>query len=129
MENLRAARPDEAAIRGEGGRRPSCRNRRRADEASGPDRGHAAIRRPGPRRLEADPRTSSAPCYVVGDCRTWRRRVAEEYAAELTGRRVGGQDLQDRAPLTLPHGWEEALGRGRGGGRKKKRKSSYETRD
>ena len=127
MENLRASHPCHAAIRGDVCRDPSCGNGRRADKASGPDRGRSAIWRPVPRRLEHNPRTSNAPCQIIGNSRTGARRTADENSGEISRGRVDCQNLQQCAPLTLPKGGEQALRRRRGNGSEKKKQGGNDT--
>jgi hypothetical protein len=109
LENLRASHPCDAAVRSDVCRDPSCDNRRRANEVSGPERGRSAICRPVPRRLEHEPRSSNAPCQIIGNSRTGARRTAEENSGEIS-RSVDCQNLKQRATLTLPNGGEQALG-------------------
>ena len=97
------------AIRGDGCRDPSCGKGRRADKASEPDRGHSAIERPRPRRLERDPRASNASCQISGNCRARACRTSDENSAEISSSRIDPQNLQERALLTLPNGGEQAL--------------------
>ena len=126
MENLRASHPCHAAIRGDVCRDPSCGNGRRADKASGPDRGRSAIWRPVPRRLEHNPRTSNAPCQIIGNSRTGARWTADENSGEISCR-VDRQNLQQRAPLTLPNGGKQALRRRRSSRCEKKKQSRDDT--
>ena len=126
LENLRASHPCHAAIRGDVCRDPSCGNGCRADKASGPDRGRSAIWRPVPRRLEHNPRASNAACQIKGDSWTGARRTADKDSGEIS-RRVDRQNLQQRAPLTLPNGREQALGRRRSSGCEKKKQSGDDT--
>src|SRR5256886_6326754 len=84
MENLRASHPCHAAIRGDVCRDPSCGNGRRADKASGPDRGRSAIWRPVPGRLEYDPKASNASYQIIRNSRTWTRRTADENTCEIS---------------------------------------------
>ena len=125
-ENLRSSQPYHAAIRGNGCCDPSCYNGRRVDKAPGPDRGRSAIWCPRPRRLEDDPRASNASCQIIGNCRTYACRATDENSAEISSR-VAPQNLQERTPLTLPNGGQHALGRSRGSGCDKKKKSGDDT--
>jgi hypothetical protein len=127
LKNLRASHPDHAAIRGNVCRDPSCGNRRGADKAPGPGRGYPAIGRPSPRRLECDPRGSNASDQIVGNSRTWARRGIDENSGEISSCRVSPQNLQERAPLTLPNGRYQALGRRRSGGCDEKKQSGDDT--
>jgi len=126
LENLRTSHPCHAAIRGDVCRDPSCGNGRRADKASGPNCGRSAIWRPVPRRLEHDPRAPHAPCQIIGNSWTGARRTADKDSGEIS-RRVDRQNLQQRAPLTLPNGGEQALGRRRSSGCEKKKQSGDDT--
>jgi hypothetical protein len=123
LENLRASHPCQATIRGDVCHDPRCCDGRRADKASGPDRGRSAIWRPIPRRLEYDPRTSNASCRIIGNCGTWTRRAADENSGEISRGRVDRQNLQERAPLTLPNSGYQALGRRRSNRYEKKKHS------
>jgi hypothetical protein len=127
LEGLRASHPYRAAIRADVCRDPSCGNGRRADKASGPDRGRSAIWRPVPRRLEHDPRAANAPCQIIGNSRTGARRAADENSGEISRSRVDRQNLQQRAPLTLPNGGKQALRRRRSSGCEKKKQSRDDT--
>jgi hypothetical protein len=123
LENFRASHSDHAAIRADIRRDPFRNNCRRADEASGPDRRYSAIWRPIPRRLEYDPRTTNASCRIIGNCGTWTRRAADENSGEISRGRVDRQNLQERAPLTLPNSGYQALGRRRSSRYEKKKHS------
>jgi hypothetical protein len=103
LENFRASHPCHAAIWSDVCRDPSCDNGCRADKASIPDGGRSAICRPVPRRLECDPRSANASCEIVGYPRTSARRTADEYSREISRSGVDRQNLQHRAPLTLPN--------------------------
>jgi hypothetical protein len=94
LENLRTSHPCYAAIRGDVYRDPSCGKGRRADKASGPDRGRSAIWRPVPRCLEHDPRAPHAPCQIIGNSRTGARRTADKDSGEISCGRVDRQNLQ-----------------------------------
>jgi hypothetical protein len=102
LENLRASHPCHAAIRGDVCRDPSCGNGCRADKASGPNRGRSAIWRPVPRRLEHDPRAANTAYQIIGNSRTGARWTADENSGEISCG-VDRQNLQQRAPLTLPN--------------------------
>jgi hypothetical protein len=127
LENLCASRPYHAAIRSDVCRDPPCGDRRGADKAPGPGRGHAAIWRPRPRRLECDPRTSNASYQVIGNSRTCARRGIDENPGEISSCRFGPQNLQNRATLTLPDGGYQALGGRRSSGCDKKKKNGDDT--
>lgn len=126
LENFRASHPCHAAIRGDVCHDPRCCDGRRADKASGPDRGRSAIWRPIPRRLERDPRTANAAHQIIGNSRTGARRTADENPGEIS-RRIDRQNLQQRAPLTLPNRGEQALRRRRGNRCEKKKQSRDDT--
>jgi len=102
VEDFSAARPDHAAVRADRGRGPSGDDRRRGDETPAPDRGDAAIRRPRPRGLEADPWAANASGHIVGDDWARCRRIAEEHAAEIADPGIAGENLQQRAALAAP---------------------------
>jgi hypothetical protein len=127
LENLRASHPCQATIRGDVCHDPRCCDGRRADKASGPDRGRSAIWRPIPRRLERDPRTANAAHQIIGNSRTGARRAADENSGEISRSRVDRQNLQQRAPLTLPNGGKQALRRRRSSGCEKKKQSRDDT--
>jgi hypothetical protein len=120
LEDFRASHSYHAAIRTDVRRDPSRNNCRRANEASGPDGRYSAIWRPIPRRLEYDPSASNASCGIIGNCGTWTRRAADENSGEIS-RRVDRQNLQQRAPLTLPNSGYQALGRRRSSRYEKKK--------
>jgi hypothetical protein len=103
LENFRASHPCHAAVWSDVCRDPSCGNGCRANKASIPDRGRSAICRPVPRRLECNPRSANAPCEIVGYPRTSARWSADEYSREISRSGVDRQNLQHRAPLTLPN--------------------------
>src|SRR4029450_9218794 len=126
LENLRASHPCQATIRGDVCHDPRCCDGRRADKASGPNRGRSAIWRPIPRRLERDPRTANEAHQIIGNSRTGARRTADENPGEIS-RRIDRQNLQQRAPLTLPNRGEQALRRRRGNRCEKKKQSRDDT--
>ena len=103
LENFRASHPCHAAIWSDVCHNPCCDNGCRANKASIPDRGRSAICRPVPRRLECNPRSANAPCEIVGYPRTSARWTADEYSREISRSGVDRQNLQHRAPLTLPN--------------------------
>ena len=115
-ENLRASLRDRAATRPDGFRDPSSCNGRRVDEAPRPDRGHSAVCRPRPRRLEGDPKTSRAPRQVIGNHRTWEGRVAEEDSPKVPVAELARKTFKIAPPLAFPNGRRQALGRSHGGG-------------
>jgi hypothetical protein len=126
LENFRASHPSHAGIRSDVCRDPSGDEGCRAGEASRPGRGRSAICRPVSRRLERDPRAANTPCQIIGNSRTGARRTADENSREIS-RRIGRQNLQERAPLTLPNGGEQTLRRRRSSGCKKKKQSRDDT--
>jgi hypothetical protein len=123
LEDLCASHSYHAAIRGDIRRDPSRSNCRWANEASRRNRRYSAIWRPIPRRLEYDPRTSNASCHIIGNCRTWTRRAANENSGEISRSRLDRQNFQERAALTLPNSGCQALGRRRSSRYEKKKQS------
>ena len=57
---------------------------------------------------------------LIGNTRTW---AADEDSGEISASRVGPQNLQERAPLTLPNGGGQVLGGRRRNGCEKKKQS------
>jgi hypothetical protein len=57
---------------------------------------------------------------LIGNTRTW---AADEDSGEISASRVGPQNLQERASLTLPNGGGQALGGRRRNGCEKKKQS------
>ncbi len=127
LENFRASHPCHAAARSEICRDPSGGNRRRADKASGPDRRRSAIGRPVSRGLEHDPRASNSPNQIIGNPRTGARGTADEDSREISRSRLDRQNLEHRAPLTLPNGGKQALRGRRSRGCEKKTQSRNDT--
>ncbi len=126
LEDFRPSHLHHAAVRGDVGRDRSCRNGRRIDEASRPDRGHVAIPRPVPRRLEHHARASNASRQLIRNSRTGARRAADENSGEIS-RRVDAQNLQQRAALTPPDGRQQALRRRRNDGCDQEKQSGDDT--
>jgi hypothetical protein len=60
---------------------------------------------------------------VIGNTRTWAARAADEDSGEISASRVGPQNLQERAPLTLPNGGGQVLGGRRRNGCEEKKQS------
>jgi hypothetical protein len=127
LENFRALHPSHAAIWANVRRDPSGDDGCRADEASRPDRGRSAICRPVSRRLEHNPRAANTSCQVIGNSRTGACRTADENSREISRSRIDRQNLQERAPLTLPNGGEQTLRRRRSSGCNKKKQSRDDT--
>ena len=129
LENFRASHSCHAAVWQRVCRDPSRDKGRRADKASRPDRGRSAICRPVPRGLEHDPRAANTPYQIVGNSLAGARRTAHENSGEISRGGIDCQDLQQRASLTLPKGWEQALrGSGSSGGEKKKQSRNTDDR-
>ena len=129
LENFRASRPCHAAARSDVCRDPSGGNRRRADKASRPDRRRSAIGRPVSRGLEHDPRASNSPYQIIGNPRTGARGTADEDSREISRSRLDRQNLEHRAPLTLPNGGKQALRGRRSSGCEKKKQSGDDARN
>src|SRR5262249_9191932 len=125
-EDFAAAHLVRAAGGADHGCDESCDHGGRIDEASGPDRGAAAVGGPGARGLEHDTPAAKASGQIIGHGRARAGRAGDENPAEISSR-VGAQNLEDRAPLTLPDRREQALGRSCDNGGNQKKQSDDDT--